>query len=158
MLLLLPTACVAGMVSGDEVVEVGLGRSCVIGRDATVVVHRFVPLLDLRMGTGDSGLSLGPTSRTFAQTGAPPVPAGARCSWAPIRRYPRLRWLRNGRPAPTFSAETSLGLSITLTPPRVGLDLGYSRSTLVSVDPQGSHAYHLEFDSWQPEDTVFQMH
>lgn len=119
-------------------------------------VERRVPGLDLRIGTGDSGITLGWSRRLLATPGDGDAerdcwryPRKDRASVGWVLPYRRLHAPRRtdakAQALPTFLASSTWGLSLELNELRKSASLLFERSTLTATDPEHGRVCSLRY-------------
>ena len=158
--------------------QLGVGATTVRLDPRFTVVHRQSPLLDLRINTGDSGLTLGWSDRLYVQPhkehpAAPrPEPRGFCLPWRwrmaggrgtrtlglAYTAFPSLRCPDGqGSQMAIFLAAWSAGASADVSRVRQSLHLGLERRTEAWLSPQGNWIYRLCYDSRRPTEVTFEQ-
>lgn len=164
-LALAAAGCTVALGARGRVYQLGLGKTYVRSAPEGLLVHRVAPGLDLRLNTGDSGLALGWSERTYAdgETTRGNADGGGLCrrggDGESLHSYVGLCWLElplgsSERNAVAFRASHSFGAWLSVSMPGPGLGAGYEHRTLLYGDPDTSGIWSLLYSSRAPEQTT----
>lgn len=172
--------CVVGFES--DTYQAGINWTALKNGEKGCVIHRWIPGLDIRINTGDSGFSFGFASRTMAQPyqfnkvnqspevilGLGPYAFPLGVTWNSggtfhslgivILKYPQFNTSRvGGVDPPLLFAVQGLHLDAELSTVRQGISINLEQRVHLVADPYASRLYTVRFESSNPTDTIFTM-